>query len=118
MKKTTKPSKKPEMYDDAKIIERVANTANRSEKTSWQRKQRNMDDLLKQIRPIEDKILSMQAQLQPIYDAVAMLRTVMVNECIHPQDYLVIKEGFVECKFCNKRMTIPSMPVIVKVDEQ
>ena len=38
----------------------------------------------KVVRPLEDKVLQLNAEMQPIYDAMAILRSVMVLECIHP----------------------------------
>ena len=53
MKKLKKRSK-PAMMSDDKLLERISNIASRSEKTSWQRKMNNMEDMLKQLRPLED----------------------------------------------------------------
>ena len=108
MKKLKKRSK-PAMMSDDKLLERISNIASRSEKTSWQRKMNNMEDMLKQLRPLEDKVLQLNAEMQPIYDAMAILRSVMVLECIHPKNHLVIKDECVECKFCGKRLKIPGI---------
>jgi len=90
-----------------KTLERVANVASRSEKTSWNRKMNNMVKLLALLRPIEDKILELHAQKEPIFDEIQSLRTTMVKECVHPFEFLIHKSDHIECKFCNKRIGLP-----------
>lgn len=90
------------------ILEAVANTASRSEKTSWNRKMDNMVKLLAELRPIEDKFLELMHKKQEIFDRIHVLRQTMVKECVHPYEQLVFKDSYVECKFCLKRVSIPS----------
>ena len=97
----------PEQAAERRQKEAIANAANRSEKTSWNRKMENMVKLLATLRPIEQKILDLQRQKFPIMDEVHELREIMVNECIHPYDQLVVKEDHVLCKFCNRRLKRP-----------
>ena len=104
--------KSPENETEDQRIERqhleaVANVANRSEKTSWNRKMNNMVSLLATLRPIEEKILELIAEKQPILDQVAELRMTMVNECIHPYEYLLHEGDHVKCKFCDKNVSLP-----------
>ena len=89
--------------------EAIANTADRSEKTSWNRKMDNMVKLMSQIRPIEDEILDLQAKKQPIFDEIQELRSLMVKECVHPYEYLAIHDTHAECKFCNKKISLPNV---------
>lgn len=103
--------KKPEneTTDQAQVrrlLETVSNHATRSEKTSWERKRTNMTKLVKQLRPLEDKIMEIRAKMQPIYDEISELRSLMVEECVHPYDMLVYNEDAttVTCKFCEKTM--------------
>ena len=88
--------------------EAIANTADRSEKTSWNRKMDNMVKLMSKLRPIEDQILELQAEKQPVFDEIQELRRLMVKECVHPYEYLVIHDDHAECKFCNKRISLPN----------
>ena len=96
----------PEQAEIRRILESVSNHATRNEKTAWERKRVNMDKQVKHLRPLEDKILEIRAKMQPIYDDVASLRNVMVEECIHPYDMLVFnpQDNTVTCKFCFKSM--------------
>lgn len=105
--------KKPEneTHEQAKqrlLFESVANHANRSEKTAWKRKLANMDKLLEKLHPIEEKILTIIAEeKQPILDEIADLRSIMVKDCVHPYEHLVEKDGYVECKFCGRKIKVP-----------
>ncbi len=95
----------PTQANERNLFESIANHANRSEKTAWKRKLVNMEKLIEKIRPIEEKILTIiKDEKQPILDDIYILRQQMVKECIHPYEHLVQKDGFVECKFCNKRL--------------
>lgn len=91
------------------LLESIANHKNRSEKTAWKRKLKNMEKLLEELHPIEEKILTIIAdEKQPLLDKIAELRLIMVKECIHPYEHLVKKEdGYVECKFCNTKLKVP-----------
>jgi len=98
----------PEQAELRLLLESIANHANRSEKTAWKRKLKNMEGLLDELRPIEEKILTIIAEeKQPMLDKIADLRSVMVKECIHPYEHLIKKDGFIECKFCGKKMRVP-----------
>ena len=97
-----------EQIKQRKIFDAVSNSANRSEKTSWNRKMDNMVKLLAKLRPIEEQILELQAQKMPVYDEVQVLRLEMINQCVHPYEYLVLHDEYVICKFCDKKMNKPS----------
>ncbi len=98
----------PEQARERGIFESISNHANRSEKTSWKHKQGKMEALIEELRPIETKILTiLSEEKQPMMDKIAALRSIMVKECIHPYDLLIIKDNFVECKFCNKKLRVP-----------
>jgi predicted nucleic acid-binding Zn-ribbon protein len=87
-----------------RMLEIIANHATRSEKTAWERKRNNMDKLVKQLRPLEDKIMEIRAKMNPIYDEIATLRNDMVEDCIHPYDMLVHQGDHIDCKFCGKSL--------------
>jgi len=100
-----------EEHTQRKTREIISNTADRSEKTSWNRKMDNMVKLMALIRPIEDSILDLQAQKQPVFDDIQKLRSTMVKECVHPYEYIVALKDHALCKFCNKRLTIPNAEI-------
>ncbi len=89
------------------LLDSIANHANRSEKTAWKRKLKNMGMLLDKLHPIEEEILAIISEKkQPLLDEIAALRLLMVKDCIHPYEHLVKKDGFVECKFCGKHLKV------------
>ena len=102
--------KKPEdeTEEEATIrreIERIANHATRSEKTSWQRKQTNLEKIVtEEINPLEDQILKLVVEKNKLMDDVEKIRLEMVYTCVHPADLLVWKDNIVECKFCGTEM--------------
>lgn len=93
----------PEQAQDRYILESISNYATRGEKTSWNRLMDNMVSLLAKLKPIENKILELQAKKMPIIDDVQDLRQRMIRECIHPYTNLILKgDKIVHCKFCDK----------------
>lgn len=109
--------KKPELEtaDETthrRVREEISNTANRSEKTSWNRKMDNMVKLLAALRPLEDQIIELHAKKIPLFDEIQILRIQMVNECIHPFEYLVVAATCVTCKFCEKKLSLPKLGAI------
>jgi len=79
----------------------------KNEKVSWKRKQKNIENLVEEIGPLEDQILELIAKKSSIMDKIRNIRTVMIAECIHPKEYLAeANDGTMHCKFCNKQISI------------
>ena len=97
----------PDQTHLRQLLEVVANHATRSDKVSWERKMDNMVRLLARLRPLEDQIIELEAQKMPIVDEITLLRADMVKECVHPFQYLVVKDDHILCKFCDKRIVVP-----------
>ena len=89
------------------LLETVANNADRSEKTSWNRKMDNMIKLIAKLRPLEEQIIELEVAKLPTLDDIQKLRLVMVKECVHPFDHLTYFENHVRCKFCDRRISVP-----------
>ncbi len=85
-------------------LQQVALMCSRREKISWNRKQNNLEELIKKLEPVETKILSLMAQKQEIIDELIQLRKIMVAECVHPVEHLVDHIKHVECKFCGRNV--------------
>lgn len=97
----------PEATIQRQFLETVANTATRSEKTSWDRKMDSMVSLLAKLRPIEEGILDLMAQKQPLIDQIQALRAEMVKTCVHPFTHLTYRDdGTARCSFCNEVFTV------------
>ncbi len=90
----------------SKISKKVSNTANISDKQSWNRKYDNLQKLIDQVNKIGDKILELESNKIPIIDEIAILRNHMIQECIHPHELLTESNGMIICKFCNKKFNI------------
>jgi hypothetical protein len=96
-----------EQAEERRILEKVANTANRSEKTSWNRKMKNMVTLLTELRPIEDQIIELTGAKHEVFDRIQVLRNFMIKECVHPFEQLIHKDDHIECKFCSRKISVP-----------
>lgn len=96
-----------------KISETLAKKISRSDKLTWFRKLDRMVSLHSQVTPLEEKILNLIAKKQPLVDELAELRNQMLLNCVHPPEYLVVKENngnrYVECKFCNGKFALPEI---------
>ena len=99
----------PEQAQVRKELEAVANHAPRSDKTSWNRKMKNMDKLITRIRPIENQIIALRKRAEPVYDDIANLRAEMVKACVHPFELMVHKSTHIECKFCMAKIGLPNI---------
>lgn len=104
--------KKPALETEQEIknrhlLEKISNFSTRSEKVSWNRKMDNMVKLMTQLKGIEDDILeTINNKKNPLLDEIAQLRVLMVQDCVHPYEQLVIHDNHIVCKFCNKKMAI------------
>lgn len=85
----------------------VANIKDKNEKLAWTRRQKKIEEMVEEMRPIEDEILALVARRQEYLDKIQALRKKMVKECIHPRNSLVHKGTYIECKFCNSKLSIP-----------
>jgi hypothetical protein len=88
-------------------LKNVANIKDKNEKLSWTRRQKKIEEMVIEMQPIEDQILVLTTQRQEVLDKIQVLRKQMVKECIHPKNSLVHKETYIECKFCNAKLSIP-----------
>lgn len=97
----------PGETEEREIYETISNFANRSEKTSWKRKRDNIDALIEQLAPLEQRILDIMAEKLPIMDQIETIRNEMAENCIHPIDSLVRNGDHIVCKFCERKLSIP-----------
>lgn len=91
--------------DERRLMEKISNTANRSDKVSWNRKMDNMIKLVGKVNGLQGQIQTLELEKEPVLDDIAVLRATMINECVHPYDQLVFVEGNVShCKFCDRNI--------------
>jgi len=110
MARQKKPENETERETEIRrILEHMANVANRSEKTSWNRKMDNLVKLMTLLEPVELEILEIiRTKKTPIMDDISDLRKTMVRECVHPFEYLTMgdDDNVVSCKFCNRKISV------------
>lgn len=96
------------------ILEKIAGHANKGEIAAWSRKRKAIERLIDtHIRPLEDKILTINGELMPLYDQLTEARAALIEFCVHPIDMLEPKIGHIECKFCNAKLNVPIKPQLV-----
>lgn len=93
--------------EEKKILLKVANSKNRNEKIAWKRKKEKLDELVAQMRELEEQMFEIGAKKMDVFDQLRVVKTTMEEECIHPFEELVHKGTYILCKFCNKRLGIP-----------
>jgi hypothetical protein len=93
------------------MFEAIGAIPTKSDKLSFARKSRNMRELLDKLEPIETQILELVQSKTPIIDQITKLRSQMVATCVHPLQYLVLKDqNTAQCKFCDKLFRINNEP--------
>ena len=90
----------------AAAIQHVSDLANDKDKMSWRRYGRELSKNLELIEPMYQELLILKNKMQPIENRIDIIRSKMVDECIHPQEELVYESdtNMVVCKFCKSRM--------------
>lgn len=93
---------------DPTKIKIIRSHMEKSDVLSWRRKKEKIEKMIEEeVQPLEDQILQLILQKQPLMDKIAELRGMMVETCIHPEDLLVeYDDGTMFCNFCNKRLKI------------
>jgi hypothetical protein len=99
-------------------INAVVSHHGKNEKLAWKRRVKKMMGLIDEMKVVDEQILELSRSKQPTIDEVALLRSEMVKECIHPRDHLVHAGTFLLCKFCERRISIPRiLPLEVEDSE-
>lgn len=88
----------------AKEMADVSKFADKNQRLSWRRKKTRMENLLKELEPLNEEALQLVLRKQPILDKVETVRQKMILECVHPSDYLVHKGTHILCKFCGNKI--------------
>ena len=89
-------------------INTIAAVKNKNERLSWKRKHEKLTEMIEnEIRPLEELMLKTLEQKMKAVDRMDELRKQMVKECIHPKEQLIHKGTYVECKFCDCKLSLP-----------
>lgn len=90
-----------------KEINKIATFRDKNERLAWKRKKEKLENLVKELEPIDDKILKIILEEKyPIQDKIAELRAELVQDCVHPKDHLVHYGNHVVCKFCEAKIAV------------
>lgn len=108
-RRTKKENETTDETTERRLKEEISNNANRSEKTSWNRKMDNMVKLLAEIHPIEEQIIALNEKKIPIFDQIQDLRKQMVQDCVHPYEYVLVEVDHARCKFCERKISLPNV---------
>lgn len=85
----------------------VSRMKNNNEKLSWKRKYEKMQTIINELDETNKKIQSLENEREEVYSRILVLRNTMIKECIHPLDHLIHKNDYIECKFCNVKLSLP-----------
>lgn len=94
---------KKQLQQDFEVIKK---RIDKNEKLAWIRKRNRIEELVEKLQPIEDKVLELMAQKEPILDEINDMRLVMLKDCMHLEDYLLHHGSYIECKFCGTKIAI------------
>jgi hypothetical protein len=93
----------------SKVIDYIYSISEKDKRVAWKRKHDKIQEYLVLVEQVEDKILDIIVkEKQPLMDKISELRSDMVQNCTHPKQYLVVYDDYVECKFCNTKIAVPS----------
>lgn len=87
----------------------IASLPTKSEVKSWERKCVALAKLLDLLAPIDEQVLEILRERQPLINEIEDLRHIMTQECIHPLEHLVSSPKFIHCKFCDRRLMKPDV---------
>lgn len=93
---------------ESDLIELYQSNITKANKVAWSRKKQKAKKIHKEIEDIERQIINLQLRKQPIIDELAIHVQEMKQECIHPEDELLIDldNKILTCKFCGKRIKV------------
>ena len=89
------------------IFTKIVNHASKNERIAWNRKHAKLKKMIEDnISPIEDEILELTMKKQVFIDEAMAVRDILVKECVHSREFLVTKENYILCKFCNNKINV------------
>lgn len=92
---------------DKNIFTKIVNYTHKNDRISWNRKYKKMKTMMDEtISPLEEQILELTMKKMLAIDKVIALRNILTKECVHPREFLVIKDGYILCKFCDSKLNV------------
>lgn len=84
----------------------INNQFTQLDKSNWQRRYEKMQKLVAEVNQLADQIITLEAQKIPILDEIAETRELMVQECVHPKEFLIEQDDYITCKFCDRKFSV------------
>jgi len=101
---------------EKEIFDIVVKNPSHNENVAWKRRLKNFQKKIKtEITPIEDEILELNMKKMHIMDSLEEDRQNLVASCVHPREFLHLREDYVYCEFCTAKLRVNFKP---KDDEQ
>lgn len=98
------------MLDKSKekeIFDKVVKYVSHNEKIAWKRRHKNLTNKIRtDITPIEEEIMQLSMKKWELMDAIEESRQELVKSCVHPREFLVLKDDHVLCKFCQAKIKV------------
>ena len=89
------------------LFAKIVNHATKNERIAWKRKHKKLQEMIEEkISPLEDQILELTMTKMAAMDEAIAIRDVLVSECVHAKEFLVQKDDYVLCKFCDAKLKV------------
>lgn len=96
---------------EKEIFDIVVKNPSNNENVAWKRRLKNFQKRIKaEITPIEDEILELTMKKIHIMDALEEDRQQLIASCVHPREFLHLKEDHVYCEFCGAKLKVNFKP--------
>lgn len=97
-----------ESKPEKEIFDTIVNYVGKNERIAWKRRHKNFSDrILRDITPIEEKILELTMQKMHLMDSMEEDRQELMKSCVHPKEFLLLMgDGNVLCKFCDTKIRV------------
>jgi hypothetical protein len=89
------------------IFDKIVNYPSKNERIAWNRKHKKMKAMIDEnISPIEMKILELTMDKMKHMDDAMAIREILSTECVHPREFLILRDKHVFCKFCDAKLKV------------
>jgi hypothetical protein len=96
---------------EKEIFDIVVKYVSHNERVAWKRRHKNFSKkILSEVTPIEDEILELTMKKMFIMDELEEDRQNLIASCVHPKEFLRLRENHVYCIFCDTKITVNFTP--------
>lgn len=98
------------------IFDLVIKYVSHNERVAWKRRHKNFSKkILSEITPLEDEILELTMRKMHKMDELEEDRQNLIASCVHPREFLRLRDDHVYCTFCDTKIKVNFKP---DADEQ